>query len=103
MQFLVIAYDFTDPAALTRRLAIRADHIAMSDKLIITGNQIMAVALLDDAGKMNGSAMICEYQTRAELDAWLQVEPYVVGKVWDQIDILPCKVGPSFVHLLAKH
>ena len=32
-----------------------------------------------------------------DLEAWLGEEPYVIGEVWQDIKIMPCKVGPSFV------
>ena len=34
---------------------------------------------------------------REALDAYLSVEPYVIGKVWETIEIKPCKVGPMFL------
>ena len=54
------------------------------------------VALLDEKGDMNGSAYIMEFPARKELDEWLKTEPYVTGKVWEHIEIIPCQVGPSF-------
>jgi len=41
---------------------------------------------------MNGSIYIVDFLSRKELDKWLKVEPYVTGKVWEKIDIIPCKV-----------
>lgn len=51
-------------------------------------------ALLDDAGKMIGSVIVVDYPSREELDNWLKVEPYVVGDVWQRIDIKPYRVAP---------
>ncbi len=36
---------------------------------------------------MVGSNAYFSFDSREELDAWLKVEPYVVGKVWEIIDI----------------
>ena len=33
-----------------------------------------------------------EFTNRAELDAYLAVEPYVVEKVWEKIEVEPMKV-----------
>lgn len=96
MQFLVIGYDGEDDEALERRLAVRENHIKLSDNAIKTGEQIFGVAMLDDEGKMKGSAMIVDFPSKAELDEWLKVEPYVTGDVWKKIEVVPCKVGPSF-------
>jgi len=94
MQFLVLAYDHKD--ALKRRLAARDAHVALGDAMKAAGNYLMGVAMLDAAGKMMGSVMILDYPSRKELNEWLKVEPYILNKVWDKVEILSCKVGPSF-------
>jgi uncharacterized protein len=48
---------------------------------------------------MIGSMMVVYYPSRQELDDWLKVEPYVVRKVWEKIDIKPCKVASTFMKL----
>jgi uncharacterized protein YciI len=97
MQFTVIAYDGTDEEALQRRLAVREDHIALGDSMVSSGQQLFGVALLNKHEKMIGSVIVCDFPGREELDAWLAQEPYVTGKVWERIEVLPCRVGPSFL------
>lgn len=97
MQFLLTAYDATDADALARRMANREAHLAVIDKYRNAGHMHMGAAICDEAGKMVGSCIICEFPSRVELDAWLAKEPYVVGKVWDNITITECKIGPSFL------
>jgi uncharacterized protein YciI len=97
MQFVIIARDGTDPEALNRRMAARPAHIEMGSKMRNEGSQLYGAALLDDAEKMIGSVLIVDFNSRAELDEWLKAEPYVVGKVWEQIEVMPCRVGPSFL------
>jgi hypothetical protein len=99
MQFVIIAHDGDDDNALARRLAARDQHLALSDAAVKTGEQLVGAALLDDAGKMRGSVMIVDYPSRKEVDEWLAREPYVTGGVWKRIEVLPCKVGPSFGHV----
>ena len=94
MQFIVIAHDYKD--ALQRRLDIRSKHIELGDKMVLDGKALYGVALLDDKDQMNGSVYIVDFPSREELDAWLRNEPYVTGKVWEKIDVIPCRVGPSF-------
>lgn len=96
MQFIVIAHDGTDEGALQRRLAVREAHLAMGAAMAATGQHLYAVALLNDAGNMAGSVIICDFPSREELDAWLAKEPYVTGNVWKHIDVQSCRVGPSF-------
>ena len=96
MQYLVIAYDGTDDKALERRLAVRENHLALVEEMRATGNVLFAAVILDDDERMIGSALICEFAFRQELEEWLEKEPYVLGKVWEKIEIKPCKVAPMF-------
>ena len=96
MQFLLVAYDATDPDALSRRMAARADHLALVDKNKAAGHAKFGAALMD-GDKMVGSMMVLEYPTQAALEAWLNVEPYVTEGVWDDISITECKIAPSFI------
>jgi uncharacterized protein YciI len=99
MQFLVLGYDGDDKEALNRRMAVRQAHIALGDKMRDQGKMLYGAAILDSEDKMIGSVLICEFESREELDDWLKHEPYVTGKVWQKIEVHPCKVGPSFVGL----
>lgn len=94
MQFIVIALDYK--GGLKRRLAQRENHITLGDQMKANGNYLMGVAMLDNRDQMNGSVLIMDFPSRKEFDEWLKIEPYVVGKVWEKIEIIPCKVGPSF-------
>ena len=95
MQFIVIAHD--RPNVLEKRLSVRSQHIAMGDKMRAEGHYHMGVALLNDANEMVGSVMIVEFPTRDAVDAWLKVEPYILNKVWDRYEVIPCNIGPTFL------
>ncbi|KOV64790.1 hypothetical protein ADL01_27695 [Streptomyces sp. NRRL WC-3618] len=99
MQFMLLAYDGTDEGALDRRLAAREAHIALGDKLVAEGHMLFGTAILDANERMIGSMIVLEYPSRAELDAWLKIEPYVVQDVWKTIEVKTVRVGPSFVGL----
>ena len=94
MQFIVIAHDFKD--GLKRRLAERAKHIEFGDKLVADKKALFGVALLDNKGNMRGSVYIMDFPSRKDIDEYLNDEPYVKGKVWEKIEVIPCIVGPSF-------
>jgi len=98
MQFLILGYDGKDKGALNRRLAVRDAHLALADKKHKSGNLLYAVAMLDEQGTMCGSMLVTEYSTRMELNKWLEIEPYVTGKVWERVEVIPCKVGPTFAN-----
>lgn len=97
MQFLILAHDSTDPDALKRRMEAREAHLATIARYKEAGHMHIGAALLDDAGKMIGSTIIAEFATRGELDAWLAEDPYVTHKVWGDIQVMACKIAPSFV------
>ena len=83
MQFLVKAYD--GPDMLGKRMEVRPSHLEGMKAL---GKQIIcAGGLLDEEGKMKGSALVMEFPDRAALDAYLAGEPYVVAGVWQKIEV----------------
>lgn len=97
MQFVIIAKDGDDAEALNRRMAARPAHLNECERRLESGEQRMAAALLNDAGNMCGTVMVVDFETREALDAWLKEEPYVLGDVWKDIQIIPCKISPAFV------
>ena len=88
MQFMIKAFD--GPDMLEKRLAVRPRHLEGMKAL---GKQIIAAGgLLDEDGKMKGSALIMEFPDRAALDDYLAGEPYVVEGVWQKIVVEPMNV-----------
>jgi uncharacterized protein len=96
MQFIT-AYDGTDEKALERRLQAREEHLKGVERRFKDGEHLYAAAILDENEKMIGSMMVVEYPSREELDQWLKEEPYFTGKVWEKIEVQPCKVPPLFM------
>lgn len=62
-----------------------------------SGKILYAVVILDEKEKMIGSMIVCDFDSRDELDAWLKEEPYVTGNVWEKIEVKPCMVPPLFL------
>jgi uncharacterized protein YciI len=94
MQFVVTAMDFSDADALNRRMANREQHLASIKGMIAEGSFLSGGAILDNAGKMVGSTLHLEFQDRAALDAKLQQDPYVIGRVWQHLEIRQIKLVP---------
>ena len=92
MQFMIVAYDGQDEGALNRRLAARESHIAGAIALKKAGHLIAGGAILDDAERMIGSTIYVDFASRADLDDWLQQDPYVIGDVWRDITISPIRL-----------
>ncbi len=83
MQFIVKAYD--GEGMLEKRMAVRPRHLEGMNKL---GKHIIcAGGLLDDAGKMKGSVLVLEFDSRAELDDYLASEPYITEGVWEKVEV----------------
>ena len=53
----------------------------------MNGKVICAGGLLDDEGKMKGSALVMEFDSREELDKYLASEPYLTEHVWEKVDV----------------
>jgi uncharacterized protein len=96
MQWLIIARDGRDAGAERRRLAARPAHLENAARLQARGHLLVGGALLDDDGRMIGSACVAQFATREELDQWLRTDPYVTGGVWQKIEVLPYRVAPHY-------
>lgn len=98
MQFIVTGYDGTDENALERRMAAREDHLVMAKEMADSGCWLFAAAMLDDDQKMVGSVIVCEFESKQALKTqWLDKEPYVLGRVWERVEITPAAVPPLFL------
>jgi uncharacterized protein len=89
MQFLLLAYDGTDPEALERRMKVRGEHLKNVDDLKKAGEFLFGGAILDERGKMIGSMIVYDFADRKALDDMLKQEPYITGKVWEKVEIRP--------------
>ena len=83
MQFMIKAFDGEN--MLEKRMEVRPRHLEGMKKL---GKQIIcAGGLLDETGRMKGSALVLEFPDRTALDEYLKNEPYVVEGVWQKIEV----------------
>jgi len=87
MRFLVIGRDGDDAEAPGRRQAARPAHLAALVQRVAAGEILHAAALLNEAGGMKGSMLICDFDSREALDAYLASEPYRAADVWRSIEI----------------
>jgi uncharacterized protein YciI len=93
MQFLLLAYDGTDPEALQRRLKVREEHLKRISLLKKSGEFLLGGAILDDNGKMIGSMIVYDFPDRQSLEERLKDEPYLTGKVWEKTEIKPFRLA----------
>ena len=88
MQFIIMAYDGEN--MLDKRMEVRPQHLEGMAKL---GKHVVcAGGLLDEDGKLKGSALVVEFDDRAGVDEYLENEPYVKAGVWKMIEVEPMNV-----------
>lgn len=99
MQFLVIMRmrNPADPEAQRRRNKVRPQHLAGAAKLHEDGHLHLGGAIFDEAGNPAGSGVICEFESRAALDHWLQNDPYTKAGVWQDFEVIPFQVAPHYL------
>ena len=88
VQFVIRAYD--GKGMLEKRMEVRPRHLEGMER--IRQHVVCAGGLLDDEGKMKGSMLVMEFESRQELDAYLANEPYVLEHVWEKIEVEPINV-----------
>ncbi|MBQ9074584.1 MAG: hypothetical protein IJY32_01310 [Mogibacterium sp.] len=88
MQFIIMAYDGEN--MLDKRMEVRPQHLEGMARL--GKHFVCAGGLLDDEGKLKGSALVVEFDDRAGVDEYLENEPYVKAGVWQKIEVEPMNV-----------
>lgn len=88
MQFMIKAIDGAN--MLEKRMEIRPRHLENMSK--VNGRIICAGGLLDGDGRMKGSMLVMDFSDRAELEKYLESEPYIIERVWEKIEVEPMNV-----------
>ncbi len=83
MQYVIIAHD--GKGMLEKRLAVRQRHLENIAR--IKGKVICAGGILDEEGKMAGSVMILDFDSKELLDEYLKSEPYIQEHVWETVEV----------------
>lgn len=76
---------------LEKRLAVRPQHLARLEQLDAEGRVIVAGAMPKDPENLqagfHGSTLILDFNSREELETWLQDEPFIQEGVYAHVDI----------------
>ena len=81
-EVFVLGYDGKDEGALDRRMAVRADHF----------KNVQSVK--DRGGNVRWSDHILSWNlNREKLVEYLETEPYVVNRVWQEVKVENVKVA----------
>ena len=83
MQFIIRAYDGKD--MLEKRMTVRPRHL---ENMMRLGKRVIcAGGLLDEDGKMKGSVIVLDCDSREQIDAYLTSEPYIAERVWETVEV----------------
>ncbi len=93
MQFMVTAYDGTDPGAVARRREARPAHLERIKPFVDDGSLVFAGALLNEEGRPIGSVFAVEFESLQALRDWITADPYTPSGVWKKTDIAPIRIG----------
>lgn len=92
-QFLILADDYKDADALSRRLSVREEHLKRMRKEKTEGRFVIGGAKLNEQGNMHGSMLVVQLENEETARRWVNADPYVTGKVWEKIEILPFRIA----------
>jgi uncharacterized protein len=98
MQFIVTGYDGKDDDALGRRMVARDAHLKVAKEMADNGKWLYAAAIINEKEQMAGSVIICEFDSKESLKKeWLDNEPYILGKVWEKVEIMQAQIPKLFL------
>lgn len=80
------------PGVLQQRLACRAQHMAGLKREKAAGSIVEGGAILGPDGQMAGSVVLCRFDDRTALDAYLAREVYARDGVWQEIEVLDLRL-----------
>jgi len=90
MQYIITAYDGTGPDALARRMEVRPRHLENMKKVMEEHKVLCAGGITNEEGTPIGSFLVMDFASRELLDQYLETEPYITEKVWEQVKVEPC-------------
>lgn len=92
-QFLLLATDYKDTDALTRRMNVREKHLQRMRAEKDAGRFIIGGAKLNEQGNMYGSMLVVQLENEEAVKAWINEDPYITNNVWEHVEILPFRVA----------
>lgn len=91
-QFLVLACDGTQADTPERRKAARQSHLEGLRPLVENGQLVAGGPILDNDDRVVGTVAVMDVGSRADLDAWLERESYVLQGVWSEVEVKPMRL-----------
>ncbi|PVU88298.1 hypothetical protein BB559_005631 [Furculomyces boomerangus] len=82
--YYLIVKDKTDPDCLSRRLAVREQHLANLKTLKANSTLQVASAMVDKDGKMCGSIVLYNADSEEQAREFAENDEYYKNGVWDR-------------------
>ena len=80
------------------RMVARDAHLKVAKEMADNGKLLYAAAIINEKEQMAGSVIICEFDSKESLKKeWLDNEPYILGKVWEKVEIMRAQVPKLFL------
>jgi uncharacterized protein YciI len=92
-QFLILADDFMDPDAISRRLTFREEHLKRLREEKLKGHFIIGGAKINECNQMVGSMLVIQLDNEEEVRVWLEEDPYTTARVWEEVEVIPFRVA----------
>lgn len=86
MAFMIYCRDKSDHLDL--RMANRPAHV---EHLIAHEKHLLTAGPLLDGDRMVGSLLVVDFATRAEVDAFLEADPYTKAGLFQSVTVMPYK------------
>lgn len=71
-------------------MSIRPRHL--ENMIKVNGKIICAGGILNEEGKPIGSVLVMDFASRDQLKEYLENEPYIQEKVWEDVKVEPMNV-----------
>jgi uncharacterized protein len=81
------AWDVPGDSGVALRNSLRASHTESVTAQFEKGTVLVGAGIYDDQGAVRGSLLILECDGRADVDAYLESEPFHTGGLWETVEI----------------
>ena len=97
MKFSVIAWDKPGAEGVALRDELRDAHMESITRRFHDGNVLFGAGFYDDEGVVRGSLVILDVPSRADVDAYLESEPFQRAGLWATVEVSELRVPDFYV------
>jgi uncharacterized protein YciI len=94
---MVLAWDIPGDSGVALRDELRPEHTDTITARFHEGSVLLGAGIYDDAGVVYGSVVIMDCESRANVDSYLQSEPYMKGGLWERVEVHELKLPDMYL------